>query len=91
MSTDLDSSRGGPSAVARPQWVLLPEEARLRGFKNALAFKRWCFRHDVPMRRDGRRLWVRSDDVDLAVNGFPVRGVAPAVQASVEAIKARRR
>lgn len=76
--------------IARPTWVLIPEEARVRGFKNALAFRRWCRRRQVALRRDGKMLWVRPADVDAAVGGLPVQSTSPAVTASVEAIKARR-
>lgn len=79
------------SQFLRPAWVLLPEEARARGFKNALAFKRWCRRHRVAIRRDGRMLWVRPEDVDIAVGVLPIQSLTPAVAATVEAIKSRRR
>jgi len=48
--------------------VHLREEARVRGFRNALAFKRWCTRHAVPIRRDAKMLWVRPLDVDRVVD-----------------------
>jgi hypothetical protein len=91
MSTQTNLLEANPSVVSVREWVLLPEEARVRGFRNALAFKRWCFRNGVAIRRDGRKSWVRSEDVDRAVSGMPMRGNAAAVTASVEAIKARRR
>lgn len=75
----------------RPRWVLLREEARVRGFRNALSFKRWCDRHQVALRRDGKMLWVRSEDVDRAVGGLPIRSTTPAVISAVEAIKRRRK
>lgn len=88
-SHDRGDSTGAIIAVSRPAWVLLPEEARVRGFKNALALRRWCARHQVALRRDGKMLWVRPADVDAAVGVLPIRSTTPAVMASVEAIKAR--
>lgn len=65
-----------PNPYLRPAWVLLREEARVRGFRNALAFKRWCVRHAVLIRRDTKMLWVRPEDVDRVVNDLD-RGAAP--------------
>lgn len=64
------------SPYLRPTWVLLREEARVRGFRNALAFKRWCVRHAVVIRRDTKMLWVRPVDVDRVVDELD-RGAAP--------------
>ncbi len=50
-----------------PRYVLLREEARLRGFRNVLSFRRWCRRHEVPICADGRLQWVSPEDVDAAV------------------------
>jgi hypothetical protein len=54
-------------AMARPAWVLLCEEARLRGFKNALAFRRWCRRSGVGVFKVGRLCAVCPAEVDAAV------------------------
>lgn len=51
----------------RPAWVLIAEEARARGFRNVLAFRRWCRRRAVPIRADGRKQWVAPTDVDRAI------------------------
>lgn len=65
------SSRAGAAAA----WVLLPAEAKARGFKNTLSFRRWCRRRGVLVRRDegGRMLWVNRQDVDRAIEGLPAR------------------
>ena len=64
-------SRTGAAAA----WVLLPAEAKARGFKNTLSFRRWCRRRGVLVRRDegGRMLWVNRQDVDRAIEGLPAR------------------
>lgn len=64
-------------ASARPNFVLLNAEARARGFKSPLAFRRWCRRHGVLIRREegGRLMWVDRRDVDRAVEGLPAREV----------------
>lgn len=90
MTTQTNPLAAEPSAVSVREWVLLPEEARVRGFRNALAFKRWCVRRAVVLKRDGKKLWVAPSDVDRAVEGLPARGATSAVAASVAAIKARR-
>lgn len=56
-----------PEQPARPAWVLLAVEARSRGFRSTLAFRRWCRRRGVPIRPDGRKQWVAPVDVDRAV------------------------
>lgn len=77
-SQDADASAPSPRVPAvphadeqvprqRPAWVLLSEEARARGFRNVLAFRRWCRRRAVPIRTDGRKQWVAPADVDRAV------------------------
>lgn len=58
---------GLPDQPARPAWVLLAVEARSRGFRSTLAFRRWCRRRGVPIRPDGRKQWVAPADVDRAV------------------------
>lgn len=66
-----------PPASTGPNFVLLNAEARARGFKSALAFRRWCRRHGVLVRCDagGRMQWVDRRDVDRAVEGFPAHHV----------------
>lgn len=77
-----------------PAWVLLHAEAQARGFKNPLAFRRWLRRRQVPVRRDGHRLWVRREDVDRAIEGLdqeaPAGTVNTAVSEAVAAITRRR-
>ncbi len=50
-----------------PRHVLLAVEARARGFRNALAFRRWCRRRGVPIRADGKLRWVSPAEVDKAI------------------------
>jgi hypothetical protein len=57
--------------------VLLPLEARARGFKSPVAFKRWCWRHKVPILTDVKLLWVRPADVDAALARIAKREPAP--------------
>ena len=66
----------GSRASATADWVLLPAEAKARGFKNTLSFRRWCRRHGVLVRRDegGRMLWVNRRDIHRAIEGLPARG-----------------
>ena len=75
----ITSTASEPTAATStaPRFVLLHEEARVRGFRNALAFKRWCRRHAVPIRVDGRKLWVAPHDVDRTVATVPVQVTAP--------------
>lgn len=80
-TTSNDPEPNAPARIA-PRYVLLAEEARVRGFRNALAFKRWCVRRQVVLRRDGKRLWVAPADVDRAVEGLPARSTEPAVLAA---------
>lgn len=84
MTTTTTEVTAAGSAVV-PRWVLLSEEARVRGFRNALAFKRWCVKRRVALKRDGRRLWVSPGEVDRAVEGLPVR---PGADASANASSA---
>lgn len=53
-------------------YVLLSLEARNRGFRSTLAFRRWCQRHGVPLRIDGKKKWVRPADINAAVAGLPI-------------------
>ena len=83
MTTTPNESERNPSRESAPRYVLLHEEARLRGFRNALAFKRWCVKRDVVLKRDGRKLWVAPTDVDRAVERLPARAIEPAVMSAV--------
>lgn len=51
----------------RPGWVLLPTEAKHRGFKSTLSFRRWCKRNGVPIRRSGRLEVVCPAEVDAII------------------------
>lgn len=55
------------SAEARPAWVLIRREAKLRGFKNAISFRRWCRRNKVPVYKTGRLCAVCPAEVDVAI------------------------
>lgn len=66
--------------------VLLPLEAKLRGFRNRLSFRRWCHRRGVPIRRDGRFEWVCPADVDAAVGAVPIVRVSSASVASKKSV-----
>lgn len=58
------------AAAERPAWVLLAVEAKVRGFRNALCFKRWCHRHKVTVLADGKMRWVRRAEVDRALDAL---------------------
>lgn len=67
---------GQASSVAGRSFVLLLLEARARGFKSTLAFRRWCNKREVPIRKDGKRQWIDPSDVDRAILSLPSsRGV----------------
>jgi hypothetical protein len=53
-----------------PEYVLLSLEAKRRGYKSTLAFRRWCQRKNVPLVVDGKKKWVRPADVDAAIRGL---------------------
>lgn len=82
-------SNSDVSLRVAPRFVLLHEEARVRGFRNALAFKRWCVRRAVILKRDGKKLWVAPTDVDRAIEGLPARSAEPQVTSAVAAIQSR--
>lgn len=64
------------NAPARPRWVRLPEEARLRGFSTE-GLRRWCVARGVPIRQSSHRdAWVSPEAIDAAVEGLPVAGTA---------------
>ena len=58
------SPHGGPA----PRWVLLAQEAATRGFRNALAFRRWCRKRKVPIVTEGKFQWVSPAEVDRALD-----------------------
>lgn len=60
--------------AASSDWVLLPLEAERGGFRNPRAFRRWCQSHSVPIRKDGRREWVRHCDVQAAIESLGLSG-----------------
>lgn len=60
----------GEAAVSDDDWVLLAAEAERLKFRNARSFRRWCRSRGVPIRKDGRREWVKHCDVQAAVNGL---------------------
>lgn len=83
----------------RPAWVLLASEAVARGFglrkHPALAFRRWCRSHGVPIRTDehGRLEWVDTRAVDAAIAGSPpapANDLERAADAAVDAYVAQR-
>jgi hypothetical protein len=51
--------------------VLLPLEARARGFRSPRAFKDWCRRHNIAVIVDNKMLFVRVTDVDDALARLP--------------------
>lgn len=53
-----------------PEHVLLSLEAKRRGYKSTLAFRRWCQAKRVPLIVDGKKKWVRPTDVDAAIRGL---------------------
>ncbi|TAK27461.1 MAG: hypothetical protein EPO40_17740 [Myxococcaceae bacterium] len=62
--------------------VLLAAESSARGFKTPRAFKGWCKRNDVTVTKVGRQEFVRSTDVDDAINRNAGRG-RPSTNANV--------
>ena len=85
-----------PGADDGPTWVLLPVEATGRGFRNPLAFRRWCAGHGVKIRKDGRKEWVRRSDVDYAIENHGGQPDVAATQrravgSAIAAIKSKTR
>ncbi|MBI5511462.1 MAG: hypothetical protein HY903_22105 [Deltaproteobacteria bacterium] len=81
------ASAADPPGVA-PRWVLLSEEARVRGFRNALAFKRWCRKRNVAIVTEGKFQWVSPAEVDRALDALslqaaPSEPVAPSGDGAV--------
>ena len=62
-----------PAGSADPEYVLVPYEARRRGFKNTLALVRFCRRIDVTFKKVGKKQFVRPRDLDEAI----ARGNSP--------------
>ena len=50
-----------------PGWVLLAFEANRRGFRNTAAFRRFCRKNSIPVRKNGRMEIVCPAEVDAAV------------------------
>lgn len=67
-------------------WVLLPAEAMRRGFKGTRSFRRWCQRHRVEIRKDGRREWISPLAVDRVVSGLGEAERDPLGHAASEAV-----
>lgn len=61
------------TSSADPEYVLVPYEARRRGFKNTLALARFCRRVDVSFKKVGKKQFVRPRDLDEAI----ARGSCP--------------
>jgi hypothetical protein len=79
--------------TARPEWMLLAAEGKARGFRNALAFRRWLKSHGVPIHKaPGEKAeWVRTSDVEAANDArFPRSApAAPDLAAAAAASVAR--
>lgn len=75
-----------PHGFALASWVLLPAEAMRRGFKGTRSFRRWCQRHRVEIRKDGRREWVCPASVDRVVSGLGELTRDPLGHAANEAV-----
>lgn len=69
-----------PSNAATPEWRTLAEEARVRGFPSARAFRDWCYRVGVEIREPGGVASVAPADVDRAFAAAPTRAVPPSAQ-----------
>jgi len=61
------NAQPSPAAGTSPMWVLLATESKVRGFRNALSFRRWCRSRGVRVRKDGKLLWVKRADVDATI------------------------
>jgi hypothetical protein len=53
-----------------PEYILLSLEAKRRGYKSTLAFRRWCQNKRVPYITDGKKKWVRPASVDSVEDGL---------------------
>lgn len=82
MTIAAHENNGLTSADSRPALVLLREEARVRGFKNALSLKRFCVRLHVPIYRTGKMLWVAPAEIDKAVLRATSEAPAPRERAT---------
>lgn len=85
---------GAASAgAADPEYVLVPHEARRRGFKNPLALRRFCLRLCVEFKTVGRKQFVRPRELDEAIarGGSPRRADPSAnIAHAVDVLKRRR-
>lgn len=90
------ASATSPATHARPRWMRLPEEARLRGFSTE-GLRRWCLSRGVPIHQHSHRdAWVKPEDIDAAVERLPVaarvkRATPDDIDAELEALPGRRR
>lgn len=69
-----------PSNAATPEWRTLAEEARVRGFPSARAFRDWCYRVGVEVKEPGGVSAVSPAEVDRAFAGAAPRPVPPSSQ-----------
>lgn len=87
------ASATSPAAPARPRWVRLPEEAKLRGFSTE-GLRRWCRTRGVAIRESSHRdAWVNPEAIDAAVEALPVAGKRATVDdidKELEALPGRR-
>lgn len=58
MTMTAPESAPSSAAADAPRWVLLAQEALARGFRNALAFRRWWRKRRVPIVTEGKFQWV---------------------------------
>lgn len=100
-STNLGALRGArePDEAHTPaSHVLLGHAARHYGFKNELACKRFCMRHGVPVRRVGKKGFVRIADIEAVIaaapvscfRGPPANSESPRVEAAAARLRGRR-
>lgn len=77
MTAALNEPTPPPVTEGAPRWVLLSEEGRARGFRNALAFRRWCRKRSVTVVTDGKFQWVCPAEVDRALDALSAQGTPP--------------
>ena len=70
MGNAMSSSVVEAASPGQSAWVLVVVEAKVRGFRNALCFKRWCRRHNVTVLADGKMRWVRRTEIDRALDAL---------------------
>ena len=83
-ATHPDPAETPPGPTPEREFILLAAEARHRGFKNGLAFRRFCARNDIPIIKVAKKQFVRPRDIDAAI----LRNSAPARRAAAENISA---